>query len=149
MVSLPFHRRFTYSLFLNSYSRIPCPPFLSGNTALTLVICSLPPPPPETRFCYARGVVLKHAARTQSAGAPMEGISIRGASSTRNPTVGRLRRNALTTTSVTDSGRVPTVGTKTIDVWRHFVHRRWNAEAQFLNLEVSGTGVLSCQVSGI
>ncbi|KAF8434089.1 hypothetical protein L210DRAFT_3554016 [Boletus edulis BED1] len=65
----------------------------------------------------------------------MEGISIRGASSARNPTMGRIRRNALATTSVSDSGRVPTVGTKTIDVWRHFVHRRWNPDAQFLNLE--------------
>lgn len=149
MVSLPFHRHITYShLFLNSYSRNPCPPFLSENTALTLVICSLPPPPPETRFCYGRGVVFKLTARTQSASVPMEGISIRGASGARNPTVGRLRRNALTTTSVTDSGRVPTVGTKTLDVWRHFVNRRWNPDARFLNLEVSSTGVLSVKCRG-
>ncbi|KAG9314828.1 hypothetical protein JVU11DRAFT_3922 [Chiua virens] len=75
------------------------------------------------------------AARTQLVGAPMEGISIRGASSTRNPTVGRLRRNAVAATSVAGSGRVPTVGVKTIDVWRHFVNKRWNPNAQFLNLE--------------
>lgn len=74
----------------------------------------------------------------------MEGISIRGASSTRNLTVGRIRRNAVTTTSVTGGGRVTTEGTKTIDVWRHFVNRRWNPEAQFLNLEVRRTGLLSC-----
>ncbi|KAG8213436.1 hypothetical protein J3R82DRAFT_11949 [Butyriboletus roseoflavus] len=65
----------------------------------------------------------------------MEGISIRGASGARNTTVGRLRRNAVTTTSVTGGGRVVAVGTKTIDVWRHFVNRRWNPDTQFLNLE--------------
>ncbi|KAF9223914.1 NTF2-like protein [Gyrodon lividus] len=63
------------------------------------------------------------------------GLSIRGASSARNPTVGRLRRNAITATSVTGGGRVATVGVKTVDVWREFVNRRWNPEARFLNLE--------------
>lgn len=87
-------------------------------------------------------MVFKLAARTQPAGAPMEGIAIRGASSARNPTVGRLRRNALTATTASDSARVATVGTKTIDVWRHFVHKRWNPDAQFLNLEVRGIGLV-------
>ena len=86
-------------------------------------------------------MVFKLAARTHSAGVPLEGISIRGASSARNP-VGRIRRNAITATSVTGSERVPAVGGKVIDVWKHFVNRRWNPDAQFLNLEVSGIGVL-------
>ncbi|KIJ67053.1 hypothetical protein HYDPIDRAFT_128640 [Hydnomerulius pinastri MD-312] len=75
------------------------------------------------------------ASRTQSS-APMEGISIRGASSARNPTVGRLRRNAVAAASGSGGvGRAATVGVKSVDVWRNFVHRRWNAEARFLNLE--------------
>lgn len=82
-------------------------------------------------------MVFKLTARTQGTGAPMEGISIRGASSGRNPTVGRIRRNAVTATSMAGSGKLPTVGVKVIDVWRDFVNRRWNSEAQFLNLEVS------------
>lgn len=63
--------------------------------------------------------------------------------------MGRLRRNALTTTSAPDSGRVPTVGVKTVDVWRHFVHRRWNPDAQFLNLEVSATCVVMLSVRSL
>jgi hypothetical protein len=35
------------------------------------------------------------------------------------------------------SARVGVMGTKVLDVWRDFVNRRWNAEARFLNLEVS------------
>lgn len=35
------------------------------------------------------------------------------------------------------SSRVTTVNTKALDVWRDFVNRRWNADARFLNLEVS------------
>ncbi|KAF9231003.1 hypothetical protein BU15DRAFT_91000 [Melanogaster broomeanus] len=73
--------------------------------------------------------------RATSGGAPSDGLAIRGASSARNPTMGRLRRNAVTTTSVTNFGRAATVGVKAIDVWRDFVNRRWNAEARFLNLE--------------
>ncbi|KAG6331184.1 hypothetical protein ID866_7905 [Astraeus odoratus] len=77
------------------------------------------------------------ASRTQS-GAPMGGISIRGAASARNSTVGRLRRNVpgMSSTSTASGGsRVATTGVKAVDVWRDFVNRRWNPETRFLNLE--------------
>ncbi|KAL4064487.1 hypothetical protein J3A83DRAFT_4360985 [Scleroderma citrinum] len=76
------------------------------------------------------------ASRTQS-GAPMEGISIRGAASARNSTVGRLRRNVpgMTSTSTASTTRASNSGVKVMDVWRDFVNRRWNPETRFLNLE--------------
>lgn len=68
----------------------------------------------------------------------MEGISIRGAASTRNSTVGRLRRNVPGMASTAaGSTRAANVGMKVMDVWRDFVNRRWNPETRFLNLEVS------------
>lgn len=62
--------------------------------------------------------------------------------------MGRHRRHLLTTPSVSDGGRVPTVAVKTVDVWRHFVHKRWNPETQFLNLEVSSTSVERRRLEG-
>lgn len=72
------------------------------------------------------------AARTQAGGAS-DALTIRGAS-----TVGRLRRNVVTTagTGVTH-GKAHSVPVKAIEVWRDFVNRRWNPETRFLNLEVS------------
>jgi len=71
----------------------------------------------------------------------MEGISIRGAASTRNSTVGRLRRNVPGMTSAMAAAgstrAAANVGAKVMDVWRDFVARRWNPETRFLNLEVS------------
>jgi nuclear RNA export factor len=69
-------------------------------------------------------------------------MTIRGAA--KHMTAGqRLRRNAVSVTNLegattrTISSRVASMGVKTLDVWRGFVNRRWNAEARFLNLEVS------------
>ncbi|EGN98717.1 hypothetical protein SERLA73DRAFT_181326 [Serpula lacrymans var. lacrymans S7.3] len=69
-----------------------------------------------------------------------EGLAIRGAS--RPTTMGRLRRNAVSTAPggnpgnmVSSSGRIATVAVKAVDIWREFVNRRWNPEARFLNLE--------------
>lgn len=64
-----------------------------------------------------------------------EGISIRGASAKATTTVARMRRNVLTGSSTTPSSRAHTTGTKTIDLWREFVNKRWNPEHGFLNLE--------------
>lgn len=70
-------------------------------------------------------------------GGTSESMSIRGASK-----LPRLRRNAISSgtpegISRAASARVSTMGTKVLDIWRDFVNRRWNAEARFLNLEVS------------
>lgn len=46
MVSLRFHRRITHSPLSPIRTLVTCPPFSSKNTALTLVICSLPPRAP-------------------------------------------------------------------------------------------------------
>ncbi|KAI6120024.1 hypothetical protein EDD16DRAFT_1578909 [Pisolithus croceorrhizus] len=77
------------------------------------------------------------ASRSQP-GASLDGISIRGAASARNSTVGRLRRNVPGMASVSAAaagGRVATVAVKAVDIWRDFVNRRWNPETRFLNLE--------------
>lgn len=66
-------------------------------------------------------------------------MAIRGAS--KHLTAGqRIRRNALSITNPDGATRplptrVAAMGVKTLDVWRDFVNRRWNAEARFLNLE--------------
>ncbi|TDL25493.1 NTF2-like protein [Rickenella mellea] len=57
-------------------------------------------------------------------------VSIRGAAS-RPTTIGRLRRSAIQTTTTRDSSS----RMKAVDVWREFVHKRYNAEKRFLNLE--------------
>jgi nuclear RNA export factor len=67
-------------------------------------------------------------------------MAIRGAS--KHLTAGqRIRRNAMSITNPDGATRplptrVAAMGVKTLDVWRDFVNRRWNAEARFLNLEV-------------
>ena len=70
-------------------------------------------------------------------------MATRGAS--RQMTAGqRIRRNAMSIpdgATRTPSSRITNVGVKTLDVWRDFVNRRWNAEARFLNLEVSSSSV--------
>ncbi|KZT07659.1 NTF2-like protein [Laetiporus sulphureus 93-53] len=55
-----------------------------------------------------------------------ESLAIRGAA---RGTVGRLRRNAIS------SGDATLVERKVVDLWREFVNRRWNPEARYLNLE--------------
>ena len=57
-------------------------------------------------------------------------ISIRGAA------LGRVRRNAISLNGdkVLPGTRVA-VG-KPLEIWRNFIHRRWNAQSRFLNLEV-------------
>jgi len=72
-------------------------------------------------------------------GGTSDPMAIRGAS--KHLTAGqRIRRNAMSITNDVanraTSSRVATMGVKTLDVWRDFVNRRWNAEARFLNLEV-------------
>ncbi|KDQ57204.1 hypothetical protein JAAARDRAFT_35810 [Jaapia argillacea MUCL 33604] len=69
-------------------------------------------------------------------GPSTDSISIRGAS--RPTAVGRMRRNAVSvvTNKPSDaSARRITVGVNTLNVWREFVQKRYNADAQFLNLE--------------
>ncbi|KZT19800.1 NTF2-like protein [Neolentinus lepideus HHB14362 ss-1] len=70
-------------------------------------------------------------------GATGEPLSIRGAA--RPTAVGRMRRNAISSvtgsTKSTLEPRTPTVARKAVDVWREFVKSRYNADAQFLNLE--------------
>ncbi|TFK46129.1 NTF2-like protein [Heliocybe sulcata] len=64
-----------------------------------------------------------------------EPLAIRGAA--RPTAVGRMRRNAVSAVTGKPSlePRTPTVSKKAVDVWREFVKSRYNAEAQFLNLE--------------
>jgi nuclear RNA export factor len=71
------------------------------------------------------------AARTQPGGAS-DILTIRGAS-----TVGRLRRNVVTTAVAGAPSKAHAVPVKAVEVWREFVNRRWNPESRFLNLEVS------------
>lgn len=64
-----------------------------------------------------------------------DSLAIRGAA---KGTLGRHRRNAV---SSGGSGVIDSSGaifeSKTIELWREFVNKRWNPEARFLNLEVS------------
>ncbi|OCH95422.1 NTF2-like protein [Obba rivulosa] len=57
-----------------------------------------------------------------------DSIAIRGAS---KGTLGRLRRNAVSGSTSADAA----TESKVISLWKEFVHRRWNPEAKFLNLE--------------
>ena len=41
------------------------------------------------------------------------------------------------------------VGVKTMDHWREFVRSRYNRETQFLDLEVSGCGVVESTVADL
>ncbi|KAF9007555.1 hypothetical protein BDQ17DRAFT_1422910 [Cyathus striatus] len=78
------------------------------------------------------------ASRLSHAG-PSDPLSIRGAA--RPTTVGRVRRNALSTGSSGGSSSSGGIAvkvaqrTKVVDQWREFVKSRWNPEARFLNLE--------------
>lgn len=65
-----------------------------------------------------------------------EPLTIRGASklSRRKYAISAGSTEGVTRMS---SARLGSLGTKVLDVWRDFVNRRWNAEARFLNLEVS------------
>ena len=66
----------------------------------------------------------------------MEDISICGAASARDSTVGRFPRNVPGMASATS-------GLKVMNVWRAFFNRGWNPETRFMNLEVSlDTGLL-------
>ncbi|PCH42285.1 NTF2-like protein [Wolfiporia cocos MD-104 SS10] len=56
-----------------------------------------------------------------------DSIAIRGAA--KGP-LGRLRRNAVSDSSDTLRG-----DGSVVDLWKEFINKRWNAEAQFLNLE--------------
>jgi nuclear RNA export factor len=72
-------------------------------------------------------------------------LAIRGAA---RPTVaGRIRRNAISLNGVRPATPpVPAMTTKTLDVWREFVKKRWSAESRFLNLEVSSIVFFACLV---
>ncbi|KAI6108192.1 hypothetical protein F5141DRAFT_1203576 [Pisolithus sp. B1] len=91
----------------------------------------------QPRSTHIYGITLHLASRSQP-GASLDGISIRGAASARNSTVGRLRRNVpgmASASAAAAGGRVATVAVKAVDIWRDFVNRRWNPETRFLNLE--------------
>ncbi|EAU85279.2 hypothetical protein CC1G_10065 [Coprinopsis cinerea okayama7 len=68
---------------------------------------------------------------------PSDPLAIRGAA--RPTATGRLRRNAVSTggasTSIVGGPRVSIGRSKAIESWREVVRKRWNADAQFLNLE--------------
>lgn len=49
--------------------------------------------------------------------------------------VGRMRRNAISLNG-DPANRAITVGSKAVELWKEFVRKRYNPEAQFLNLEV-------------
>ena len=78
--------------------------------------------------------------RSSSAAAhagPSDPLAIRGAA--RPTAAGRLRRGAVSSGSATNGtvGRATVNRTKAVEHWRELVKSRYNAEAQFLNLEVS------------
>ena len=62
------------------------------------------------------------------------GSSIRGAA--RPTAVGRIRRNAISASSRSNTPPLNSTSTTSTTIWREFVKQRWNPEARFLNLEV-------------
>ena len=73
---------------------------------------------------------------TNSHAGPSDPLAIRGAS---RPTVaGRLRRNAVSNAIATSASAIPVrVKLKPVEDWRELVHKRWNPETRYLNLDVS------------
>lgn len=69
---------------------------------------------------------------------PSDPLAIRGAA--RPTAAGRLRRGAVSAGSAESNlvggPRVTVARPKGVESWRELVRKRWNAEAQFLNLEV-------------
>ena len=66
-------------------------------------------------------------------------LSIRGAADTSaRPRRTIISLNGSAGSSVSTPHRGPRI-INAVEIWREFVQSRWNAEARFLNLEVSGS----------